>query len=51
MLAAPVTVTVCDDEATAAESTRAAATWVAENLAGAGIAPPNVASGEVVLSL
>jgi len=44
------TVSVFDDEAGAAESTRAAGAWVAENLADMAIAPPQVTTGEVALS-
>jgi hypothetical protein len=41
------TVSVFDDEAGAAESTRAAAEWVSENLSDLDLAPPQVTSGKV----
>lgn len=41
--------TVCDDEAGAAASTKAAAAWIAENLPGA-FAPPAITAGEVAIS-
>ncbi len=46
-----VTVSVFDDQAGAEESTRAAAAWVAENLADLNVSPPRVTGGEVVFSL
>jgi hypothetical protein len=45
-----VTISVFDDESGGEESTRAAAAWVAENLADLAVGPPQVVSGEVVLS-
>jgi hypothetical protein len=45
-----VTISVFDDQAGAEESTRAAATWVGENLADLAISPPQVTTGEVTLS-
>ncbi len=44
------TISVFDDRAGAEESTRAAAAWVGEHLGDAGVAPPQVATGEVVVS-
>jgi heme-degrading monooxygenase HmoA len=44
------TISVFDDRAGAEESTRAAAAWVGEHLGDAGIAPPQVATGEVAVS-
>ena len=41
------TVSVFEDEAGAAESTRAAAEWVRENLGDLNVAPPEVTSGRV----
>jgi hypothetical protein len=45
-----VTVSVFDDQAGAEESTRAAAAWVAENLADLSVSPPQVTTGEVAFS-
>jgi hypothetical protein len=45
-----ITVTVCEDKAGTDESTRRAAQWVRENLAEAGIAPPEVTEGEVFIN-
>jgi hypothetical protein len=45
-----VSFTVCDDEAGAEASTRAAAAWIAENLPDLSITAPVVSSGEVALS-
>jgi hypothetical protein len=45
-----VSFTVCDDEAGAEASTRAAAAWIAENLPDLSITAPEVSSGEVALS-
>ncbi len=42
-------ITVCDDEAGAEASTRAAAAWIAENLPNS-FAAPAVSSGEVVIA-
>ena len=44
------TVSVFDDQAGAEESTRVAAEWVGENLGDLGVAPPEVTTGEVLLS-
>ena len=46
-----VTISVFDDEAGAEESTRAAAAWVAENMADFHPSPPQVTTGEVAFSL
>jgi hypothetical protein len=46
-----VTVTVTDDEAGAEESSRVAAAWIAENLPGLAISPPQISSGKVVIAL
>ncbi len=43
-------VTVCDDQAGAEESNRAAAAWISENLPGLSIAAPAISAGEVVIS-
>jgi uncharacterized protein YmfQ (DUF2313 family) len=43
-------ITVCDDQAGAEESNRAAAAWITENLPGLSIAPPAISAGEVVLA-
>ena len=45
-----VTVTVCQDQAGTAESTRRAAAWVRENLPDAAGSPPEVTEGEVVIN-
>jgi hypothetical protein len=47
---ATVTITVCDDEAGTAESTRVAAAWIAENMPDLTASPPMVSSGTVTLS-
>ena len=47
---ATVTITVCDDEAGTAESTRVAGEWLRENLPDVAGSPPMVSSGTVVLS-
>ena len=46
-----VTISVFDDQAGAEESTRAAAAWVGENMAGFSPSPPQVTTGEVAFSL
>jgi hypothetical protein len=43
-------ITVCDDQAGAEASNRAAAAWIAANLAGQSIAPPTISAGEVVIA-
>ena len=43
-------ITVCDDQAGAEESNRAAAAWIAENLPGLSIAAPTISAGEVAIS-
>ena len=45
-----VTISVFDDQDGAEESTRVAATWVAENLANLAVSPPQVTTGEVSFS-
>jgi hypothetical protein len=45
-----VSISVFDDQSGAEESTRSAAAWIKENLADMSISPPQVTSGEVVLS-
>lgn len=45
------TITVCDDQAGADETTRRAAQWVRDNLPDAKITPDTVRSGEVFISL
>jgi N-acetylglutamate synthase/N-acetylornithine aminotransferase len=44
------TVSVYEDQGGAEESTRVAAAWVGENLGDLGVAPPEVTTGEVLLS-
>jgi hypothetical protein len=44
------TISVFDDQSGAEESTRVAAQWVGENLGDLGLAPPEVTTGEVLLS-
>ena len=44
------TVTVCDDEAGTSESTRRAAAWVREHLAGVAINPAEITEGETYLA-
>jgi hypothetical protein len=43
-------ITVCDDQAGAEESNRAAAAWIAENLPGLSIAPPAISAGDVLMA-
>ena len=45
-----VTITICQDQAGTAESTRRAAAWVRENVAAAAGSPPEVTEGEVVIN-
>jgi hypothetical protein len=45
-----VTISVFDNESHGDESTRRAAEWLRENLTGLAVSPPQVTSGEVVLS-
>ena len=47
---ATVSITVCDDEAGTAESTRVAAEWIRENMSDLAASPPLVSSGTVTLS-
>jgi hypothetical protein len=47
---ATVSITVCDDEAGTAESTRVAAEWLRENMPELGGSAPMVSSGTVTLS-
>ena len=44
------TITVCDDQAGTQESTRLAADWVRQNMAGVSISPPEVTEGETFLN-
>ena len=44
------TITVCDDRAGTAESTRRAADWVRRNLTGVAISPPQVTEGETYIN-
>ena len=44
------TISVFDDQSGAEESTRAAAAWVADNLADLSVSPPQVTTGEVAVS-
>jgi hypothetical protein len=43
-------ITVCDDQAGADESNRAAATWISENLPGFSLAAPAISAGEVLIA-
>jgi hypothetical protein len=43
-------ITVCDDQAGAEESNRAAAEWIKQNMPEAAASPPQVSAGEVVFS-
>ena len=45
------TVGIFDDRAGAEESTRVAADWVAENLGDLNLSPPQVTTGEVLLTV
>ena len=47
---ATVSITVCDDEAGTAESTRVAANWIGENMPDLAASPPMVSGGTVTLS-
>ena len=47
---ATVSITVCDDEAGTAESTRVAADWMRDNMPDLVASPPMVSSGTVTLS-
>ena len=47
---ATVSITVCDDEAGTAESTRVAGEWLRENMPDLAASPPMVSSGAVTLS-
>ena len=40
------TITVCDDQAGTAESTRRAAAWIRRNLAGVSVSPAEITEGE-----
>ena len=44
------TITVCDDQAGTQESTRRAADWVRQNMAGMSVSPPDVTEGETFLN-
>jgi hypothetical protein len=45
-----ISVTVCDDESGTRESNELAANWIRENAPDLGATPPEVSSGEVVIS-
>ena len=45
-----VTMTVCEDQAGTQESSRRAAEWVRNTLAGLSLAPPEITEGEAFLS-
>jgi hypothetical protein len=47
---ATVTITVCDDEAGTAESTKVAAEWIRDNMPDLAANPPMVSGGTVTLS-
>lgn len=44
------TMTICEDQAGTQESSRRAAEWVRNNLAGLSIGPPEIVEGETFLS-
>ena len=44
------TITVCDDQAGTSESTRRAAAWVREHMAGVSISPADITEGETYLN-
>ena len=46
-----VTVTVCNDQAGTAESTRRAAAWIQKNMAGISVSPVEITEGETFLNL
>jgi hypothetical protein len=46
-----VTISVCQDDQSAAETTRRAAEWVRENLPAGAVAAPEVTSGEAFINL
>jgi hypothetical protein len=46
-----VTMTICENQAGAQESSRRAAEWVRNNLTGLSIGPPEIVEGETFLSL
>ena len=43
-------ITICEDQAGAEESNRAAAAWIQENMPEVATAPPEITAGEVVFS-
>jgi hypothetical protein len=43
-------ITVCDDQAGAEASNRAAAAWIKENLPDLQVAPPAITTGEVIVT-
>jgi hypothetical protein len=45
------TITICDDQAGTTESTRRAAAWIRENMAGISVSPVEITEGEVFLDL
>ena len=47
---ATVSITVCEDEAGTAASTRVASEWIRDNMPGLAASPPMVSSGTVTLS-
>jgi hypothetical protein len=47
---ATVSITVCDDEAGTAESTKVAGEWLRDNMPDVAASPPMVSSGTVTLS-
>lgn len=47
---ATVSITICDDEAGAEESTRVAGGWIRDNMPELAASPPMVSSGTVTLS-
>ena len=47
---ASVSITVCDDEAGTAESTRVAGDWLRENMPEVAASPPMVSTGTVTIS-
>ena len=45
-----VTITICENQAGAEESNRAAAAWIKENMPELATSPPEISAGEVVFS-
>jgi hypothetical protein len=43
-------ITVCEDQAGAEESNRAASEWIKQNMPDVAVSPPQISAGEVVFS-